>query len=143
MTIRDSIPVSARPIGSARELAHAAGALCRGLVRVALGRPASADVHLATGGRDGPPDLDELWRDFNRKLTGLFGTKGGGPLTDQKLQELIDYIQTFQLTPKEAQAQAVVHTMVDAILRASFTERGASPRSRGSRAHAHSRPSAP
>ena len=27
---------------------------------------------------DGPPDLDELWRDFNRKLTGLFGNKGGG-----------------------------------------------------------------
>jgi len=33
----------------------------------------------ATGGRgDGPPDLDELWRDFNRKLSGLFGGKGGG-----------------------------------------------------------------
>ncbi len=30
---------------------------------------------------DGPPDLDELWRDFNRKLNGLFGggRKGGGP----------------------------------------------------------------
>jgi modulator of FtsH protease HflK len=27
---------------------------------------------------DGPPDLDELWRDFNRKLNGLFGGKGGG-----------------------------------------------------------------
>ncbi len=27
---------------------------------------------------DGPPDLDELWRDFNRKLSGLFGSKGGG-----------------------------------------------------------------
>ncbi|PJC17605.1 MAG: FtsH protease activity modulator HflK [Comamonadaceae bacterium CG_4_9_14_0_8_um_filter_57_21] len=27
----------------------------------------------------GPPDLDELWRDFNRKLGGLFGnTKSGG-----------------------------------------------------------------
>jgi membrane protease subunit HflK len=27
----------------------------------------------------GPPDLDELWRDFNRKLGGLFGNaKGGG-----------------------------------------------------------------
>ncbi|MBP8305704.1 MAG: FtsH protease activity modulator HflK, partial [Burkholderiaceae bacterium] len=26
---------------------------------------------------DGPPDLDELWRDFNRKLNGLF-RKGGG-----------------------------------------------------------------
>lgn len=28
---------------------------------------------------DGPPDLDELWRDFNRKLSGLFGNKPGGP----------------------------------------------------------------
>lgn len=27
---------------------------------------------------DGPPDLDELWRDFNRKLSGLFGGKAGG-----------------------------------------------------------------
>jgi len=26
---------------------------------------------------DGPPDLDELWRDFNKKLSGLFGGKGG------------------------------------------------------------------
>jgi membrane protease subunit HflK len=25
---------------------------------------------------DGPPDLDELWRDFNRKLNGLLGGKG-------------------------------------------------------------------
>ena len=32
-----------------------------------------------SGGRnEGPPDLDELWRDFNRKLGGLFGGKGGG-----------------------------------------------------------------
>ena len=23
--------------------------------------------------QSGPPDLDELWRDFNRKLGGLFG----------------------------------------------------------------------
>jgi len=27
---------------------------------------------------DGPPDLEELWREFNRKLTGMFGKKGGG-----------------------------------------------------------------
>jgi len=31
------------------------------------------------GANQGPPDLDELWRDFNRKLGGLFGgVKGGG-----------------------------------------------------------------
>jgi modulator of FtsH protease HflK len=31
-------------------------------------------------GNQGPPDLDELWRDFNRKLGGLFGgrRRGGG-----------------------------------------------------------------
>ena len=34
---------------------------------------------MLTGGRnDGPPDLDELWKDFNRKLTGMFNGKGGG-----------------------------------------------------------------
>ena len=29
---------------------------------------------------NGPPDLDELWRDFNKKLSGFFGSpkKGGG-----------------------------------------------------------------
>ena len=42
----------------------------------ALARPRA----LASNGNrnDGPPDLDELWRDFNRKLSGLFGRKGGG-----------------------------------------------------------------
>jgi membrane protease subunit HflK len=29
-------------------------------------------------GQDGPPDLDELWRDFNRRLNSLFGRRGGG-----------------------------------------------------------------
>jgi len=29
------------------------------------------------GPNQGPPDLDELWRDFNRKLSGLFGGRGG------------------------------------------------------------------
>jgi modulator of FtsH protease HflK len=30
------------------------------------------------GGQDGPPDLDELWRDFNKRLNGLFGKRTGG-----------------------------------------------------------------
>ncbi|MDR7092449.1 membrane protease subunit HflK [Hydrogenophaga laconesensis] len=30
------------------------------------------------GPNQGPPDLDELWRDFNRKLGGLLGNKGRG-----------------------------------------------------------------
>jgi len=31
------------------------------------------------GGGDGPPDLDELWRDFNRRLNRMFGKGGGEP----------------------------------------------------------------
>ena len=31
-----------------------------------------------THGAGGPPDLDELWRDFNAKLAGLFGNKKSG-----------------------------------------------------------------
>jgi membrane protease subunit HflK len=30
------------------------------------------------GPNQGPPDLDELWRDFNRKLGGLFGGARNG-----------------------------------------------------------------
>lgn len=26
----------------------------------------------------GPPDLEQLWRDFNRRLSGMFEKKGGG-----------------------------------------------------------------
>lgn len=35
--------------------------------------------------QDGPPDLDELWRDFNRRLSGLLGRKdnGGGGNNNQ------------------------------------------------------------
>ncbi|MBT9493607.1 MAG: FtsH protease activity modulator HflK [Paucibacter sp.] len=29
----------------------------------------------SNGRNDGPPDLDELWRDFNKKLSGMFGGK--------------------------------------------------------------------
>jgi modulator of FtsH protease HflK len=67
---------------------HAAARSARALMTGVLvgagerftGRRARAEVDLSNGGRgDGPPDLDELWRDFNRKLSGLFGGKGGGP----------------------------------------------------------------
>ena len=30
------------------------------------------------GSNQGPPDLEDLWRDFNRRLSGMFGKKGGG-----------------------------------------------------------------
>jgi len=38
--------------------------------RAAAPRPASSN---------GPPDLDELWRDFNKKINGLFGGGSRGP----------------------------------------------------------------
>jgi len=62
----------------------AAGRVLSGALRAVAGRlarrrVAAGEIDLATGGRgDGPPDLDELWRDFNRKLSGLFGGRGGG-----------------------------------------------------------------
>ena len=30
------------------------------------------------GGNQGPPDLEELWRNFNQKLNAMFGKRGGG-----------------------------------------------------------------
>jgi modulator of FtsH protease HflK len=52
------------PLARLSALARATQALFRGLI--------------FNNRNDGPPDLDELWRDFNRKLNGLFGNKGGG-----------------------------------------------------------------
>jgi membrane protease subunit HflK len=76
-------------------LASSARALVIGAWRHAWAGPRGAQVHQASngGGRnEGPPDLEELWRDLNRKLGGLFGGKssrrgngagdpggGGGP----------------------------------------------------------------
>ncbi|MDW8336905.1 MAG: FtsH protease activity modulator HflK [Tepidimonas sp.] len=37
----------------------------------------SDDARRPRGSSQQPPDLDELWRDFNRKLGGLFGGRGG------------------------------------------------------------------
>jgi membrane protease subunit HflK len=64
--------------------ALAAGAWRRLSFRNGIVGPASASVLQSTGGggkNDGPPDLDELWRDFNRKLTGLFGGRNGSRRT--------------------------------------------------------------
>ncbi len=41
------------------------------------GRGGSRGPQGPGGGKQGPPDLDELWRNFNRKLTDLFGRRGG------------------------------------------------------------------
>ncbi len=77
MTMSHSNPV---PEGTASRLS-ALGAAARAVAHATAQRLLAAGGRgmLATGGRgDGPPDLDELWRDFNRKLGGLFGGKGGG-----------------------------------------------------------------
>jgi membrane protease subunit HflK len=58
--------------------AAAAGALVRGLVHAVVRRRGADTLVYNNGRNDGPPDLDELWRDFNRKLSGLFGGRGGG-----------------------------------------------------------------
>jgi membrane protease subunit HflK len=55
-------------------LAIAARQLISGVFR----RRSSGPLLMAGGRNDGPPDLDELWRDFNKKLSGLFNGKGGG-----------------------------------------------------------------
>ena len=41
-------------------------------------RPRNPGQQRPQGPNQGPPDLDELWRDFNRKLGGLFGGGGQG-----------------------------------------------------------------
>jgi len=74
--MRDSfeLPLTAR----LSQVGHALRDLLRGLVlRRAPPSPAGVTNIFNNGRKDGPPDLDELWRDFNRKLTGLFGGKGG------------------------------------------------------------------
>jgi modulator of FtsH protease HflK len=38
-------------------------------------RPIGSGGGGSKGPNQGPPDLDELWRDFNKKLNGLFGNK--------------------------------------------------------------------
>jgi cytochrome c553 len=35
-----------------------------------------------------------------------WGVNGGGPLNDQQIQNLVDYLESIQLTPEQAQAQA-------------------------------------
>ena len=77
MTIR---PLAAAPstfASRARAVLKSAGALLSATARP-RGRRAADDTLVLAGRNDGPPDLDELWRDLNRKLSGLFGGRGGG-----------------------------------------------------------------
>ena len=82
MTPPSPLPDSATSAPSA-DLRRAARALGTALLARIFSRAARAEGNEPlraqnSGGRgDGPPDLDELWRDFNRKLSGLFGGRGG------------------------------------------------------------------
>jgi len=79
MTMSQTTFESPTPASQWRALGDAARAFATGLWRSVARQAGRRDaVVMASGGRDGPPDLDELWRDFNRKLSGLFGGKGGG-----------------------------------------------------------------
>ncbi len=80
MTMSVSSPQPAGFTARASDVANAVWVLIGGLGLAARRRLGSRpELILNNGGRgDGPPDLDELWRDFNRKLSGLFGGKGGG-----------------------------------------------------------------
>jgi membrane protease subunit HflK len=61
------------------EVAAAFATWARAAVQRRAPRARAADDGLVFNNRnDGPPDLDELWRDFNRKLGGLFGGRKGG-----------------------------------------------------------------
>jgi modulator of FtsH protease HflK len=85
------------------DVAMAASAWLRALWRK-LFRPAQAadTLVLNNGGRnDGPPDLDELWRDFNRKLSGMFG-KAGGQRPNRNADRPHDGGQPFQPNLKSA-----------------------------------------
>ena len=74
------------PTGRLRALVIAAREFGRGLGRALVLRwgarrasGAQDGAILSSGRGDGPPDLDELWRDLNKKLGGLFGGKGQKP----------------------------------------------------------------
>jgi modulator of FtsH protease HflK len=69
---------STSPSQRLKACAAAAAALARGFSLRRAARRGGDTLIYNNGRNDGPPDLDELWRDFNRKLSGLFGGRGGG-----------------------------------------------------------------
>ncbi len=56
---------------------HRLGWLSAQMVRQAL-PGAARPARMLSERNDGPPDLDELWRDLNRKLSGIFAGRNGG-----------------------------------------------------------------
>jgi membrane protease subunit HflK len=86
------------------DVASSASALLRALLRLPQRPARSRDtLVLNNGGRnEGPPDLDELWRDFNRKLSGMFGGKGGGQRQNRNAERPPDGGPPFQPNMKSA-----------------------------------------
>jgi modulator of FtsH protease HflK len=90
-----------RPTGFSG-VSRAASALLLALLRMP-GRRGADTLVLNNGGRnDGPPDLDELWRDFNRKLGGMFSGKGGGQRPNRNADRPPDSGPPFQPNMKSA-----------------------------------------
>ena len=79
MTTRSFQPAGATWITRVGAVGRAAMALLAALFVPRRRRRAADETLVLAGRNDGPPDLDELWRDLNRKLSGLFGGRGGGP----------------------------------------------------------------
>jgi membrane protease subunit HflK len=78
MSIRSLSDDVSEPFGARlRATASAAFALLRALGggRRHAASPGGDGLTLSNGRNDGPPDLDELWKDFNSKLSNLFGGK--------------------------------------------------------------------
>ncbi len=84
MPDHDATSPSARLRAAGAAFAALLGGVLRALrlrlqpVRGSAAAPGAGPTLVYNQRNEGPPDLDELWRDFNRKLNGLFGGKGGG-----------------------------------------------------------------
>jgi len=80
MAYRNSMRDTLNPSALQRLAATAASARELAAALILRRRASRLPAHgvMMNNRNDGPPDLDELWRDFNRKLSGLFGRKGGG-----------------------------------------------------------------
>jgi membrane protease subunit HflK len=76
MSTDDSPTSSAGTPGRWKSAGGAMAALIAGAV--SRGRPGRPWMASNGNRNEGPPDLDELWRDFNRKLSGLLGGRGRG-----------------------------------------------------------------
>lgn len=79
MTMSRSSSSPDRPTARATGVATALKALIAGLAIPSRWRTGGRPQPILNSGNrgDGPPDMEEMWRDFNRRLSGLFGGKGG------------------------------------------------------------------